>query len=221
MVNEYMSAEAAEASSPYASSAPEGSASWWSSEIASREAEAAANTISSPSSNGGGGTTYTDPRTGQNYPSYEWFLSQNPSGVSSPVWSTPGVPVKTPEGETYYTHKSQYWTEPGYMGSEPSLAEKAVYSSADYARDFAGALLDQYGAAAAPVVQAKAVAYKSPSTPAATRTVQQQLADLGVGDMVGQGVDWIKNNLLIIVIVIAGIFVLPRLADAALPARRR
>ena len=205
------------------SAAPEGSASWWTSEIASREAEAAANTLSSPSGDSGMANAgfYQDPRTGEMYANKTQFLAQNPTGVSVPVWSTPGISVVTPSGDVFQSRYSQYWMDPAYTGVEPSLAEKAAYSTADYARDFAGALLDQYGTTAAPVVQAKAVAYRSPSTPAATRTVQQQLEDLGVGDIVGQGISWLKNNILIVVIVIAGIFVLPRLADAALPARRR
>lgn len=200
-------------------------ADWYAAEIASREAAAAANTESSPSSSTGGGQTtfYVDPRTGEMYANYEQFLAQNPTGVSVPVWSTPGVPVVTPTGETFYSRYSQYWMDPAYTGPEPSLKEQAALSSADYARDFAGELLAQYGTTAAPAVQQKAAVYKSASTLTTTpRTLTQQIEDLtGGNDVVAQGVDWIKNNLLIIVIVIAGIFVLPRFLDAAVPTRRR
>lgn len=223
MVNEYMSAEAAEASSPYASSAPEGSSTWYTQEIAGREAAAMASTESTPLSSGGGTTAfYQDPRTGDMYANKAQFLSQNPTGVSVPVWSTPGVAVKTPTGEVFQSRYSQYWMDPAYTGPEPSIEEKSFYSDAGVARDFAAALLEQYGTTAAPVVQQKAGVYRSPSTPAAC-TFQQQIEDLtgGTSDVLGAGIDWLKDNLLIVVIVIAGIFVLPRLADAALPARRR
>lgn len=214
---DWASATFGDAGAPSGGGASEGSPDWWNYELAARASDAAANTESTPSQDTGGSNTatYTDPRTGQQYPSYEWFLTQNPTGVSVPEWSTPGIPVKTPSGEIFYSHFSQYDMDPAYdvaRYGQPSLAEQKAYSDAGYARDFAGALMEQYGQTAAPVVQQKAAVYKSPSTPAAVpRTIQQQIADLtGGNEQIAQGMDWIKNNLLIVVIIIAAVFVLPR-----------
>lgn len=225
MVNEYMSAEQAAAESPYASAPAEGSASWYSAEIASREAEAAANTMSSPSGDSGmtNGGFYQDPRTGDMYANYTQFLSQNPTGVSVDVWSTPGVSVTTPSGEIFESRYSQYWMDPGYTGQEPSLAEKAAYSSAEYAAAFAGTLMSQYDqTAVSPAAKVIATTYpKLATTPVTTKTIAEQFADLtgDTGIDVSGAIDWLKNNFLIVVIVVSAVFVLPRVLPA--PARGR
>jgi len=211
-----------------APSAPEGSSDWYAGEIAAREAAAAANTESNPTGDGNTSNDgfYQDPRTGEMYANKTQFLAQNPTGVSVPVWSTPGVPVLTPSGEVFYSRFSQYDMDPAYDKDRygvPSLAEQERYSRADYARDFAGDLLAQYeNISPAVAAKSKAYQYVSVKQPVPQRVPEQAALPESATELVNQasdiinkGANFLANNLLIVVIVIAGLIVLPRLIPAA------
>lgn len=111
---------------------------------------------------------------------------------------------------------SQYWMDSGYTGPEPSLEEKAKYSTAEYARDWAAAYartVAASGAAISPAIQKIVVEY-----PPAAGT---ELDLSGLTDMINAGVKWLTENILVVVIVVAATIVLPRLLPAATGSRSR
>lgn len=153
------------------------------------------------------------------------------------AYEAKSIPVITPDGTIFYSHRSQYWTDPKYTGTQPSLPVKAAYSTADYARDFAGTMANMYVAAGAdvsPTIAAIARMYPTlPSLPVTTasakasamapRAIEKSADELisEAGNIFSKAIDWLTNNLLTVVIVVVAIFVLPSVLGAVLPARRR
>jgi len=118
----------------------------------------------------------------------------------------------------------------------PTTAQKAAFSTADFSRDFAGTIsemyVNAYGEAVSPAIKKMAETYphlgidstKEPVTQiVAEQSVQPQAAaDELIGKLegiAGAGITWITNNLLIVLIAGAAIFVLPSLIGAAMPGR--
>jgi hypothetical protein len=151
------------------------------------------------------------------------------------------VPVVTPSGLIFQSAYSQYWMDPAYDTSKygtPTLAQKAAFSSADFSRDFAGTIsemyVNAYGTAVSPAIKEMAEMYPHLGIDTTKEPVTQTVAEQSVQPavaadelaaklegMIGAGIGWITNNLLLIVIAGAAVFVLPSLLSAALPTKRR
>jgi len=151
------------------------------------------------------------------------------------------IPVVTPSGLVFQSAYSQYWMDPAYDSAKygtPTLAEKASFSSADYARDFAGTIADAevvaHGSTVSPAIAEMSRTWPALSVDLTKQPVTQTIAEQSrqpvsaVDELIsklegiaGTGVTWITNNLLLILIVGAAIFVLPSLLGAVIPSRRR
>jgi hypothetical protein len=207
--------------------APEGSADWWNYEIQARENAAVLNTADNPTAsewtNTGTGF-YQDPRTGDMYASYAQFVAATSPGGSAYVEPTKGThTVITPNGTPFDTTYSQYWMDPNYRGSEPEIAEKAYYSSAEYAAANAYYIMDR--AQGIPTnkiqppptyAQSKLIQPAAAQTNSGLPTEAQNLLDRATSTGY-QLMGWLEQNFLLVVIGLAAIFVLPRL----LPSRSR
>ncbi len=162
---------------------------------------------------------FIHPRTGRS-----WATEAMAIEMDGPLVSPPGsVTLGLYAGEEYAGQTqpiqtgSQYWMNSNYTGPEPDYATKMQYSDAGYARDYVLQLLKGYptNTLSAPV--------------AAEQGQYSNLAAAGTGlfaggtgsDVIDQSVSWIQNNILLVIIAIAAVFVLPRLLDAALPSGRR
>jgi hypothetical protein len=147
---------------------------------------------------------------------------------------------------------SQYWMNPAYTGPEPSIEEKAILSTADYAQAFAGAMSSLHadaGGAVTTTIQGLADWYKSVggkasqnaagdvttniiapytlstslTTPGSGGGGSQQLSDI-TGQLTGIAsalLKWLSDNLLIVIVVVAGAFLVPRLLAAGTGRRTR
>ena len=196
------------------SSPVEGSDEWWTAQINGRAVAAAENTETNPQTSAltdTGSGFFQDPRTGNMYASYEQFVRATAPGGSAYVPPSQTIAVVTPDGKVFNTTYSQYWMDPNYTGPEPSYEVKAAYSSADYAAGFAGSITNLIVGTTSNVSAAiKAIAKMYPTLSAVPKETE---------DLLGKGVGWLTDNLLIVVIVIAGVIILPRILPA--PSRRR
>jgi len=151
------------------------------------------------------------------------------------------IPVVTPSGLIFQSAYSQYWMDPTYDSAKygtPTLAEKASFSSADYARDFAGTIADAevaaHGSTVSPAIAEMSRTWPALSVDLTKQPVTQTIAEQSrqpvsavdelvskLEGMFGASVTWITNNLLLIVIAGAAVYVLPSLFSTATSAIRR
>lgn len=192
-------------------SAPaEGTSDWWASEISSREAEAAANTAENPQEGMSTSDFYTDPRTGQAYANYAQYERLH-EDYTAPT--TGAHTVTTPTGQAFTTTYSQYWMDPEYAGVEPGLDEKAYYSDATYAYANAQYIKDAYSDEPTGVQAPKTYSVQKQQIREATGQTGPDTSTLvaNAQDLAQRGVDWISQNLLLVVIAVAAVIILPRI----------
>jgi hypothetical protein len=116
--------------------------------------------------------------------------------------------------KTNQTKDSQFWMDAGYVGAEPDLATKAVFSDAQYAytnaQKIAQNAINNYGRNnVSPAVQSLAVVHAATPVNVESPQIPPSMDRLMLG--LDTGINWVTNNLFVIAIVIGAILLLPHL----------
>jgi len=122
------------------------------------------------------------------------------------------------------TNSSQFWMDAGFVGQEPDLAKKAEFSDAQYAfsnaQKIAQNAINNYGKNnVSPAVLALSEIHTATPQNIESPQIPASMDRLMLG--LDTGINWITNNLLVIVIFFAAIFIIPGLLSSLMPHGRR